>query len=92
MQIKQLLTTPYQVRLDDHRPLGYFTASVAHPSMQKAAFSNSYLCLCQHIEDGGKTTEIVILLLVKQMYMDNLRHILFGIIIFTNILNNNYME
>ena len=31
--IKQLFTTTYQVRLDDHRPPGDFTASVHHTGM-----------------------------------------------------------
>ncbi len=92
MQIKQLLTTPYQVRLDNHRPSGDFTTSVSQSGVQKAAFGNAYLCLAQHIEDGRNAPEIEVLLLIDQMYMDNLCHNSFGIFFLVNIPNNNYME
>lgn len=92
MLIKQLFTTSYQVRLDDHRPFGNFTATIAQAGVQKAVLGDTYLFLRQHIKDGRNRTEIIILLLVDQMHMYNLCHILYCINIDANILNNNYME
>ena len=90
--IKQLFTASYQVRLYDHCPFRDFAAFIAHPSVQEAVFSDPDLVLRQRVKDGGNRTEIVIFLLVDQMYMYNLCHILYCIYSDANIPNNNYME
>ena len=90
--IHSLLSAPYQMRLDDHRPFGHFATSVGHSSVQKAVLGDPDLFLCQRVENGGNRAEIVILFLKDQMYMDYFCHSVFRIFFVANIPNNNYME
>ena len=80
------------MRLNDHSPFGDLTASIRHTGVQKAIFVNAYLLIRKHVKDGRNRAEIVVLLLVEQMYMDNLYHNVFGISFVANILNNAYIE
>lgn len=80
------------MRLDNHRPFGNLAATIRQSGVQKAAFGNPDFCLRQHTKDGRKTAEIVVLLLIDQMYMDNLCHNSFGTFFLANIPNNNYIE
>lgn len=92
MLLKQLLSNPYQVRLNDHSPFGDLTTSISHTGVQKAIFGNAYLFLRKHVKDGRNRAEIVVLLLVEQMYMNNLYHNAFSIFFLANILNSTYIE
>ena len=75
--IHSLLSAPYQMRLDDHRPFGHFATSVF---------------LAQHVEDGGNGAKIVVLFLEDQMHMDYFYHSVYSTFLDANILNNAYME
>ena len=90
--IHSLLSAPYQMRLDDHRPFSHFATSVGHSGVQEAVLGDPDLFLAQHVEDGGNGAKIVVLFLEDQMYMNYFCHKLFGIIVYANIPNNNYME
>ena len=78
--------------LDNHCPFSNLAASIGQTCVQKAVFGNANLYLTQYVKDGRYATEIVVFLLVDQMYMNNLRHNSFSIFFVANILNNNYME
>lgn len=80
------------MRLDNYRPFGDLAASIGHTGVQEAVFGNAYLFLRQHVKDGRNRAEIVVPLLVYQMYMDNLYHNVFGIYFITNIPNSTYIE
>ena len=80
------------MRLYDHRPFGHFATSVGHTGVQEAVLGDPDLLLRQRIENGGNRAEIVILLLVDQMYMDNLYHNVFSIFFAANIPNSTYIE
>lgn len=86
------LSTPYQMRLDDHRPFGYFAASVGHSGVQEAVLGDPDLFLTQHVEDGGNGAKIVVLFLEDQMHMDYFCHSVYSTFLDANILNNAYIE
>ena len=78
--------------MDNHRPPGDLTASVRHSGVQQAALGDAYLVFRQHVKDGRQASEIVVLLLVNQVYMDYFRHGIYRIGYAANIPNNQYME
>ncbi len=80
------------MRLDNHRSLGDLAASIGHTGVQETVLSDANLLFCQHVKNGGNRSEIVVLLLVDQMYMDNLYHNAFRIFFSANIPNNAYIE
>lgn len=90
--IKQLFTTTYQVRLDDHRPPGDFTAPVRHSGVQEAVLRDPHFLLRERVEDSRNRPEIVVLLFKNQMNMDYLCHNLICTFYAANIPNNYYLE
>ena len=90
--IKQLFTTTYQVRLDDHRPPGDFTAPVRHSGVQEAVLRDPHFLLRERVEDSRNRPEIVVLLFKNQMNMDYLCHNLICTFYAANIPNNTYLE
>lgn len=90
--IKQLFTTTYQVRLDDHRPPGDFTAPVRHSGVQEAVLRDPHFFLRERVEDSRNRPEIVVLLFKNQMNMDYLCHNLICTFYAANIPNNYYLE
>lgn len=90
--IHSLLSAPYQMRLDDHRPFGHFATSVGHSGVQEAVLGDPDLFLAQHVEDGGNGAKIVVLFLEDQMHMDYFYHSVYSTFFDANILNNAYME
>lgn len=90
--VPTLLSTPYQMRLYNHRPFGYFTATIGHSGVQKAVLGDPDFILRQHVKNGGDRTKIEVLFLVDQVYMDYFCHSVFRIFFVANILNSSYME
>lgn len=87
-----LLPTSYQMRLYNHRPFGYFAATIGHSSVQKAILGDPDLILRQHVKNGGDRAKIEVLFLVDQVYMDYFYHSVFRIFFVANIPNSLYIE